>query len=405
MSIFSRRTKSFFSLIAGLIGLLWLLGGCASQPNQTSARDQRKAAAIGSNYSFLVQEGEDRMRVGDYRGAIARFNEAIASNPTLLVGYACRGQARAEAGDVDGALADLDRLPDGITEFVGAYVVRGSARIAKGDLRAGDADYAQAATLAPNSAQIFAYLAVEKTRQGDLDGAIADADRAIALNPRLESAYMSRGLAEHNKGDNDAAVKDYDRILALYPRDTTAFYNRGQAKFSLGDVAGARADYLKAIAVYPNNSFAYNGIGELDELQGDFAGAQKAYMDSIKVEPWRATYNRFFLTLILRRRHLNESPAGLSDAVDSWPTGWRKTVGSFLLGRIDEKTLFARADSGTAKDIRQHQCEAYYYAGMAHLLSKDPAAAKKLFEKCVATGVKEFQEYQLAVVELKRLLG
>jgi lipoprotein NlpI len=74
-----------------------------------------------------------------------------------------------------------------------------------------------------------------------------------------------------------------------------------------------------------------------------------------------------------------------------------------LAGQVTEADFLKAATSvDKAKDAEQH-CEAYYFAGTKRLLDGDKATAQDYFEKCVATGVKNFTEYQSAVAELKRL--
>lgn len=55
---------------------------------------------------------------------------------------------------------------------------------------------------------------------------------------------------------------------------------------------------------------------------------------------------------------------------------------------------------GTA---RGHQCEAWFYAGLKHLLAGDKNIAVKDFRKCLATNARNYDEYNRAVIELKKL--
>ena len=59
---------------------------------------------------------------------------------------------------------------------------------------------------------------------------------------------------------------------------------------------------------------------------------------------------------------------------------------------IDDKTT----------DAERH-CEAYFYAGTKRLIDGDKKTAQDYFEKCVATGLKNFSEYDCAAAELKAL--
>ena len=62
----------------------------------------------------------------------------------------------------------------------------------------------------------------------------------------------------------------------------------------------------------------------------------------------------------------------------------------------------AAADADPARN-RQQQCEAYFYAGSKRLIAGDKTTARDYFQKCLATGVKNFCEYQSAAADLKAL--
>jgi lipoprotein NlpI len=395
--------KSLSRPTSWILVVISLLAGCTSGPSLKTEQDNPVSAEVSALYSTEIKRGSEKMQVGDYDAAIAAFDQAIALIPSRPIGFACRGQARLAQGDLNGAFSDYSHVPNGYPQFVFAYIDRGLMRMTEGDTAGANFDFKQAVALAPDNPKVLVARARAKIKFNDPDGAIADADQAIAIDPQFALGYAIRASAKQRKGDRVGQLADLNQVIALSPKDTAALNDRGAAKFSLGDVDGAIADYKQAIAVYPNNSFAYNGIAQIKEACGDFPGAQQAYLQSIKVEPWRATYNRFALTLILRRQHLDEAPAGLSEAVSGWKDNWAKAIGYFILGSMDEETLMAKATSCPPAKIREQQCEAYYYAGMVRLIRNDSTQARRLFEKCVATGVTHFVEYRLAKQELDHL--
>ncbi|MDA5094164.1 hypothetical protein O2N63_08685 [Aliiroseovarius sp. KMU-50] len=57
----------------------------------------------------LLQEGSDRIRVADYRGAEAALSALISYCPTYAEGYNQRAFSRFLAGDLEHALRDLDK--------------------------------------------------------------------------------------------------------------------------------------------------------------------------------------------------------------------------------------------------------------------------------------------------------
>ena len=100
-----------------------------------------------------------------------------------------------------------------------------------------------------------------------------------------------------------------------------------------------------------------------------------------------------------------------------------KPVARFYAGDLSEDDVLKAAEDEAPVREKEKKCEAYYYLGMAHLLgvgatrvvAQEEGAytgaplperkekAKEYFEKCLATGVKEFTEYDRAKWELEQL--
>ena len=56
----------------------------------------------------LIQCGVARYQVGDYRGAILKFNQEISANPDNAVAYNNRGVAKEKLLNYDGAIEDYN---------------------------------------------------------------------------------------------------------------------------------------------------------------------------------------------------------------------------------------------------------------------------------------------------------
>jgi lipoprotein NlpI len=244
---------------------------------------------------------------------------------------------------------------------------------------------------------------VIKKSKNDLDGAVTDYDKAIALNPKSSKAYTNRGNAKQLMGDLVGAIADHDRAIELNSGFAKSYNNRANAKQSAGDLAGAIADYNKAVELNSDYALAYRNRGVAKEAKSDLAGAMDDYNKAIALSKDDAAYSHFRHILLKCRLHRDDSPAALVKAIAGWKDGWPKNIGLYLTGTLTESDFFARAAQGDAKTVREHQCEAYYYVGMTHLLVNETAVAQKFFEKCVAINVTGFDEILLARAELARL--
>ncbi len=78
------------------------------------------------------------------------------------------------------------------------------------------------------------------------------------------------------------------------------------------------------------------------------------------------------------------------------PDDWPAEISKFLAGQASESELFKRAQDEKAPPGDPQRCEAFYYAGVKRLMSGDKGAAREDFQKCLATNLKDFTEYQSA---------
>ena len=71
--------------------------------------DYNQAISLNSNYSGIYNHrGFARYDLGDLKGAIADFNRALSLNPNFPEAYQNRGIARNALGDKQGAISDLN---------------------------------------------------------------------------------------------------------------------------------------------------------------------------------------------------------------------------------------------------------------------------------------------------------
>jgi tetratricopeptide (TPR) repeat protein len=133
----------------------------------------------------LWNSGNEKVRTGDYRGAMVDFDLAIAIDPNYAMPYN------------DRALLKDNQFND----FQGAL-----------------ADYNTAISLAPNDPVIYYNRGSLKERKlNDYRGALADYDRAIALNPDYADVYNNRAFLKRDRLNNrPGALSDFNTALSLY---------------------------------------------------------------------------------------------------------------------------------------------------------------------------------------------
>jgi len=83
-------------------------------------------------------------------------------------------------------------------------------------------------------------------------------------------------------------------------------------------------------------------------------------------------------------------------------THWRLATAQHLLGEVSEAELL---DAASRPDRRfrtiEKQCEATFYIGAKRLAEGDEKGAREMFERCIATRVRDFYEYHTALAFLR----
>lgn len=160
---------------------------------------------------------------GDFKLAIADYNQAIEVNPNLSLSYSNRGFAYQKQGDFKQAMSDYDKAIEIDPNCVAAYTNRG-----------------------------FAY-----QNRGNLERAVVDYTRAIEIFPGHALAYNNRGTAYQTLGHLAQAIADYNKAIEIDSEDASAYTNRGVAYQALGNLEQSLSDYNKAININPDFALAY----------------------------------------------------------------------------------------------------------------------------------------------------
>jgi tetratricopeptide (TPR) repeat protein len=158
----------------------------------------------GSLIAFAYEgRGRIALRHGDWRRAIADFDEAIHLNPNRASLYRDRALARQQNGDLELAIEDYDEAIAHDPRLAAPYHQRGLALAAT----------------------------------GDLDRAILSYNTAVRLDPAYAQVRLDRGLAFLARGQADEARADFEATLAL-PAGKDA-RTRDAARAKLAELASA----------------------------------------------------------------------------------------------------------------------------------------------------------------------
>lgn len=161
-----------------IIGIVTVLGGLTPS---VYAQPLPTLIAQKSADDFYNQ-GIEKYKARDLKGAIADFTEAIRLNPKLAQIYVMRGNTYYDQGDKEAALKD----------------------------------YNQALSIEPNDAVTYVERGNARDDLGDSKGAIEDYNKAITIQPDLATAYGNRAITYLRMNNKEAALADFQKSAQLY---------------------------------------------------------------------------------------------------------------------------------------------------------------------------------------------
>ena len=216
----------------------------------------RQLAQESNDATTYIGRGSAKKRKGDYEGAIADYDRAIALAPDNADAYYLRGDAKRVMGDYDGAIADCDRAIELDPDNSGGCNIRGMSKWEQGDSEGAIADFDRAIELDPAHAAAYYIRGMIKEETGDHEGAIPDFDRAIELGHDSDDVYNYRACAKSHMGNYEGAIADLDRSIELDPDAVWPYRYRGYAKMNLEWYEGAIVDFDRVLELDPDDEYA-----------------------------------------------------------------------------------------------------------------------------------------------------
>ena len=247
------------------------------------------AKPLGQNNAFIsadtyFRRGYAKEEIGDYRGAIADYTEAIRLKPDFAYAYGNRGAVKSKLGQHFAAITDYDIAIRLKPNFAQAYNNRGLTKDKLEQYAAAVADYNTAIRLESNFALAYNNRGLAKDKLGQYAAAITDYDIAIRLKPNFAPTYYNRGSTKNELGQYAAAIADYNTAIRLKADFTEAYMNRGAVKSKLGQHFAAITDYDTVIHLKPDYANAYYSRGITKGLLKQHDAAIVDYSTAIRLK-------------------------------------------------------------------------------------------------------------------------
>jgi tetratricopeptide (TPR) repeat protein len=220
-----------------------------------------------------------------YQDAIQGFDQFIQNNPQYADAYANRGLAYAYLQDYDQALQDFNKAIELNPNDTAALGNRGNTYSELGKHQLAIQDFGRVITLDPNDARAYSNRGRAYTNLQDYSRALKDIEKAIDLSPNYALAYFNLGIAHLRLEDYDHAIKDFDKVVDLTPNSSDAYYNRGLSYYYLKNYDRAIQDFDIASGLAPNDADIYYYRGLVYAYQKDEEHAIWNYDKAIQIDP------------------------------------------------------------------------------------------------------------------------
>lgn len=166
----------------------------------------------------LMADGKAAFEAKNYAGAVKCFEAVIATdpnNPEINKIYASLGLAKEGLGDHKGAIADFDEAIRLDPKLAGAYAGRGMVKNNTSDYKGAIADFDTALAIDPKLIMAYFNRGISKYKMADYKGTITDLDKTIELDPEISIVYFYRGVTRGKLGDKDGAMEDLKKAADM----------------------------------------------------------------------------------------------------------------------------------------------------------------------------------------------
>jgi tetratricopeptide (TPR) repeat protein len=233
-------------------------------------------------------------------------------------------------------------------------------------------------------------------------GPIARAERALAADPRNVALLLQLGQAQSAARQFREAIATFSRGLALAPDDPVLLRWRGHRHLSLRELDQALADLSRGFRLDSTNYGILYHLGIVRFARGEFAAAAELFARAQRLapEPGELAGSTDWLWMALSRAGRGaEANAMLARRPDSLPvTNAYATRLRLYRGEIGPEAVVTPADTG---DVVLATLS--YGVGNWYLVRGDTAAARRWFERSIASGGWPAFGFIMAEIELGRV--
>jgi len=167
-----------------------------------------------TNAHVVRQRALSEARCGNFKAAIALFDELLLADPYSARDYNNRGLVYFQSGHLEASLADYNQALLLNPYLDGAYNNRANYYAAIGLYLEAILDYDAALDLNPDNIRAWINQGITFRDLQMYDRAVESFDTALTLGHLESHIYAERGRTYHLRGDWNCAIADYQRALS-----------------------------------------------------------------------------------------------------------------------------------------------------------------------------------------------
>lgn len=171
----------------------------------------------GSAAKALFDKGNQLYQDGQYKEAVATFNELLQEMPDFAEGYFNLGMALNRLGETDSAIAAYQKAVELKPDFLEAYFGLGQAYFDKGEEDKAAEIFQKATSAIPDDPKAYVNLGILYFTNKKDDMALETLLKAKELDPSLPQIYYQLGLVYTRKGELEKTIASFEEFLALAP--------------------------------------------------------------------------------------------------------------------------------------------------------------------------------------------
>ncbi|WP_373541858.1 tetratricopeptide repeat-containing serine protease family protein [Chamaesiphon sp.] len=335
----------------------------ATQPQSTTADDFFVTAAT-------------KFTQGDYPGAIAGFDRAIASKPNYTAAYIARAEANLYLENSSEAIRDAALALKLNPNSDDAYALRGAGKIGIGDSQGAFIDLDRAISLNPQSARSYFYRGFGEMQYADPNKAIRSINRALAIDPNLGDAYSVRAVAKYLIGDPQSSDSDFNRALQINRNSFLAYAYRGFIKVNAGKKDAGFTDLAKAISISPRNPIGYSLRGQAYAALKDYPRAIVQFNRALEIKPNYDAVYAYRGIAYMQQQNFQQGYADVEKALQINPnseTGYQGRAVYYIYRKDFGRSI---ADANRAIAINGVSPDSYFIKGASYIGLLDRTQAK-----------------------------